>query len=69
MNEFWDGVDQKASSAGGMGTLERKLLHVKQSIDHVLNILKRTPIRIPIGVRWLIQGVRSSLLLKTQLGV
>ena len=37
---FWHGVDQKASSAGGMGSLERKLLHVKQSIDHVLNILK-----------------------------
>jgi hypothetical protein len=30
----------EASSAGTLDTLERKRLHVKQSIDHVLNTLK-----------------------------
>ena len=56
----WGGPE--ASSAGGMGTLERKLLHVKQSIDHALNILKAHSHSRPYSLR-------SGLLLKTQLGV
>jgi hypothetical protein len=39
-DEFGHGKDRKASSAGALDTLERKGLHVKQSISHVLNALK-----------------------------
>src|ERR1700691_2352180 len=34
------GKDRKAISADALDTLERKRLHVKQPIDHMLNTLK-----------------------------
>src|ERR1700731_2226094 len=41
------GEDRKASCAGPLNTLERTQLHVKQSIDHALNILKAHPHSYP----------------------